>query len=141
MKLEAKKKPAPAIALPPPTEEPAAEVLDPTTDPDAVSAMTAAGTVDELPAGDVKFAPKLANPMSVLHLRCKDSTQIGPFGQSIDAGRSAAHHDVEMMLRPELFGVEVMVNLGGIRRRFIVPLSLVAHCEMENLGPATPARE
>ena len=138
MKLEAKKKPA--ITLPPPTEEPIVETpaVDPTDDPAAVEAMIEAGTVEE---AKPNTPPKPANPMSVLHLRCKDSTQIGPFGQSIDAGRSAAHHDVEMMLRPELFGVEVLVNLGGIRRRFIVPLSLVAHCEMENLGPATPARE
>ena len=90
----------------------------------------------EEPEARVAPPPK-ADPNHVLHLRCRESTQIASFGQSLDEARSADTHNVKMALKPELCAVEVLINIKDQRRRFLVPLNLVSHIELESVGPAT----
>ena len=85
------------------------------------------------PVAEETTPPVRADPLHVTHLRCRESTQIGPFGSSLDEERSQKEHELQMSLDPELQCVEVLLTLKGQHKRYVVPLSMVAHLEMEDL--------
>jgi hypothetical protein len=65
---------------------------------------------------------------SIVHVRCIESSQIGPYGVSLDA--HSPNSPLAMELRPDLSGVTVLWSLdNGGERSFFIPLSNISHIE------------